>query len=1125
MIRDRHYKAILQGLADGPDPDAFERCAQDLLREIYPTLTPVEGGRDFGMDGLDTSDPEQPTILVATTAQDVRRNLVGSLWSHKRQAPNIGARHVVVATTQDATGPLIERLRGAATDEGFQLVNVHGQRWFSDLLYRQSRWARELLGLSGQPSALSAVPVSSRPMNNLPLVGRDADRQWLADSSGDIVVTGHPASGKTHLLRQFVDQGWLFMVDADREGIANAVRESQPDAIIVDDAHADLNSLGSLRQLRTEINAEFRIVAVTWPGDIDGVASTLAVSHESVLDLHVLSRDEILEIVKASGIAGPVELQRAIVNQSAGRPGLAATLCDVAWRGDLDALLSGDLLLREIGMALTRVGDSEGMQVLAVMALAGDMGASVDDVAAILGLNLAESRNSLVLLGHTGVFRAAFLADKVKVWPLELRFAAVGDAFFSDQPYQNLPLAPAIQQLDETKVAGSLVGAALMGAQVPSVTIEPILVRSGSPDDFEGYAQIGEQQAVFALNARPEWLTEIAPHSLLTSPLETLEMLLERAVGDRRPQHSNPNHPFRIVKDWVERAPYARGIQLDRRELLAKVATGYAAGAGNPQVVLEALCIAMNVKYESASMDAGVGRTLTIGSGLVSRECLQGLIVLWPSVLKVIPGGGPQGYAILLGMLHDWAYYGLRPKQPPEDIQDLMRLHASRMATDLATKFSEHPGILASISEFSKRAELGIDVSVPCVYEILYPQEDYSVFGNEGMEGMERQERIRRERARKLAAALDPYGPGEVLAMVRDAKRAAAEVNKIWPDVTGEFAEELARRAADPYAWAERAINDGLGLAVIEPLLRAARAKDRDRTLPLILRALKSEYAQGAGVCIVLTAEDPLEDELESMLEIIHLFKSTIGPYLIQNRIPRPTIRRLLVHPSPDVVEMTAIYLWHHDSQPHVPEDLVEDWRAAMLRAPANDYMILRIFEHETCLFAEWLLGYLSSGAVKDSYRIERDIEKAFDRLSTDQRTNALSVVQEESAFSSSWIVSRLVGDNVAVFRRLLTMNNLATVRGVGFARGVSDAKIKAACEADWEPGRIASAIMSPIGIVSSWSGDESEYWAKRRDCFAWISKSEDPRIAGVGRAIHEYAQREIDDALRRERDWGAYGL
>ena len=59
--------------------------------------------------------------------------------SSEPQAPRFGisdARHAVVATTQVATGSLIDDLRGAAADEGFQLVNVHGRRAFADLLYR-----------------------------------------------------------------------------------------------------------------------------------------------------------------------------------------------------------------------------------------------------------------------------------------------------------------------------------------------------------------------------------------------------------------------------------------------------------------------------------------------------------------------------------------------------------------------------------------------------------------------------------------------------------------------------------------------------------------------------------------------------------------------------------------------------------------------------------------------------------------------------------------------------------------------------------------------------------------------------------------------------------------------------
>ena len=1077
------------------------------------------------MDGLDASDPEQPMILAATTGQRVKRNLVESLRSHKHQGRNIGARHVVVATTQAATGTLIEDLRGAATDEGFQLVNVHGRREFADLLYRKSHWPRELLGLSGDLSALSAVPVSSRPMNNLPLVGRDADRQWLADSSGDIVVSGYPASGKTHLLRQFVDHGWLFMVDADRGRIANAVRDLKPDAIIVDDAHADLRSLVSLRQLRTEINAEFRIVAVTWPGDIDGVASTLAVFQDSVRDLRPLSLDEVLEIVKAAGIAGPVELQRAIVNQSGGRPGLTATLCEVAWRGDLRALLSGGLLLREIGTAITNVGDVNGVQVLEVMALAGDSGASLEDVSNVLGLNVAESQRSLARLGHTGVFRAASLTGRTTIWPRELRFAAVGKAFFSPAPYQNLPLAPAMQHLDESGFAGSLVGAALMGAQVPSATIEPILRRSGSVDDFKGYARIGEQQAVFALNARPEWLTAIAPHSLLTCPVETLQMLLERAIGDRRPQHSTPDHPLRIVTDWVESASYSGSEQLKRRSVLADVAVSYADNCGDPQVVLEALCCAMNPKSESINMDAGSGMRVTLQFGLVSHECLNGLIQLWPAVLNVLPTEGPQDYSVLVGMIADWAYYGARPKLPPEDIQELMRLHAARMATDLAKKCSEHPGVLASISQFSQRAECEIDGAVPSVYEILYPQEDYSVVGDEGMEGMERQERIRREKARGLAADLEPHGPGKVLAMVLEAARQAAEVNKTWPDMTGEVATEIARWTDDPFAWAEEAVDCGLSADVVTPLLRAARTKDRERALPMVIRALKSEQTQGAGVSVVLTAADPVEVELQTALGVVAKVPGLIATSVLRKEIPNSTIRWLLNHPSPDVAETAAANLWRHDSRPRVPEDLFKDWWVAMLRAPARHWATPIVFESEPRLFAEWLLTYLASDSVRESYRIERDIEKAFDKLSTEQRVNALAVIQEESSFALASMVSRIVGEDVAVFSLLLTMEKLANVHEAGFAGGVSDEKIRAACDAGWQPGRIASAIMSPIGIWASWTGNESNYWEERRERFAGFSKSVDPRIAAVGSAIHEYAQRRIDHALQGERDQGVYGL
>jgi hypothetical protein len=51
MTRDPFYPQILAGLRGRLDPELFERCAADLLRTIYPTLVPLRGGNDAGMNG------------------------------------------------------------------------------------------------------------------------------------------------------------------------------------------------------------------------------------------------------------------------------------------------------------------------------------------------------------------------------------------------------------------------------------------------------------------------------------------------------------------------------------------------------------------------------------------------------------------------------------------------------------------------------------------------------------------------------------------------------------------------------------------------------------------------------------------------------------------------------------------------------------------------------------------------------------------------------------------------------------------------------------------------------------------------------------------------------------------
>jgi len=51
MIRDPSYREIEARLSGKSDPELFEECAGDLLRTVHPTLVPIRGGDDAGMDG------------------------------------------------------------------------------------------------------------------------------------------------------------------------------------------------------------------------------------------------------------------------------------------------------------------------------------------------------------------------------------------------------------------------------------------------------------------------------------------------------------------------------------------------------------------------------------------------------------------------------------------------------------------------------------------------------------------------------------------------------------------------------------------------------------------------------------------------------------------------------------------------------------------------------------------------------------------------------------------------------------------------------------------------------------------------------------------------------------------
>ena len=173
MLRDPFYQQIVDRLNQRLDPELFERCAAVLLRQMYPTLAPIRGGNDAGMDGAIADDEGTAFPLICTTSGNVLANLRRSLNSYVEKGG--GRRKAIVATSRSLTAPKRRNLEEAASKLGFTLVQVYDQAVIADLLYASPEWCRELLALIGKPAALSMLPLTNRPSMSCKLVGREDD--------------------------------------------------------------------------------------------------------------------------------------------------------------------------------------------------------------------------------------------------------------------------------------------------------------------------------------------------------------------------------------------------------------------------------------------------------------------------------------------------------------------------------------------------------------------------------------------------------------------------------------------------------------------------------------------------------------------------------------------------------------------------------------------------------------------------------------------------------------------------------------------------------------------------------------------------------------------------------------
>lgn len=1021
---DPHYDDIVSKLNGHLDPEKFERCAVDLLRPLYPKLVWIKGGSDGGFDGaIPTTEGRMP--LIATTGRNVKRNLLDSLNRAIRRggAPKMA----LFATSRRITPQTRARMIKEAHDLGVKLHDPYDQEWFACALHGHSDWCKRLLNLSGRPSVLSTIPSTRRPLIGDRVIGREAELERLRNTNEDMVLIGPPGSGKTFLLRALaVEQRAWFVLDwDDLSALSNAIRDLKSalgphrrdcaPALIVDDAHIRPEFPGRLAHLRTQIDADFRIIASTWPGDADQVIDGLSIAEPQVVELVPIDADTMVEIIKAVGIHGPNPLIRNIVRQAQGQPGLAATLAHFCLQGNVSRAFSGEGFADQMLPHLKRLVGDSCSPLLGVFALGGDAGVTIDNAAALLNNTpITQLATTLSRLAAAGVLRQDH-RRAISVWPESFRWVLVRDTFFSNGPGSLDYRTVRGMVENDASTLKALIGARSRGAQIPE--LEQLLEIASNHHLWCCYAEIGPVAVRHVLNGHPELLPRVSAPALRHLPSLTIPLLLSAAIGDERSLHPHPDHPLRKIEDWALHSAVDVEVMLRRREDLIRAAIAWWQEPKEAEIAVRAICIALAPGFDYLETDPGKGMTFLCTSGLLPPEVLSKLLDLemWPSVFAKLQSHSEElPWVHFLDLLEKW----LRPGRVRARDRALFRNFASVLLHDLAAISRDERGVQHRLFEISCRTDIKAQLTLDPEFEGFYPQRNRDPHEQQRLKAI--------DYARRCASAWVFCGPDQVAARTARLERDALVAGVAGVRSTWALASRLGDLVSDPAEWAETFVGHGLGADLVEPFAARAIKNEVGDWVELLAQCLQDKKYRAMAFRILITSQDPPEQLLKGALRLAPSLHMMIHECCLIG-IPVSTMRLLLTGEE-EVALSAAVGEWLADEKGSVRPTLRDVWKKAILNAKRTntsdgEYWLGEILLSDLNLAVEWLCAQVAEEELL-AHRIDALFEKIIPALTAEQRIFLLLRLR---CGGIERLVRLLVADDVGVYEHLLCLEHLRT--------------------------------------------------------------------------------------------------
>ena len=958
MVRDPLYRAIESRLGERLDPELFERCVVELLRDVHPGIVPIPGGDDGGLDGAISGGEATAIPLIVTTAEDVLGNLERNLDSYRRTGGL--ASQAVLATSQALTPRRRRNLEKRARENGFTLRNIHDRADLVGRLYRNPSWRMELLGLPGHPPALSALPDKAGSRWTMSLIGRDREMAWLRRATGDVVVVGQPGVGKTALLEEFATEGGgLFVVSRDLGRIADAYREERPARVFVDDAHLRGSLVARLTRLREEIGADFAVVATVWPGHEDDVRRELRCSSDALLAVGGLDRTTAADIVRQVHSAFSDALVGEILDQSvddrpsidprtpeyhAGghvRPGLAVTLARAVATGGFAEMVTGRPLLSELRRDAGL--DEPELDFLGAFALGGAAGMRLASVARALRERETDVRQALLRVSGTGILREVRVpgdpgaqSSAVAIHPGHLRIALVARTFFSGAA--SLTLEPVLSRaVDAAACTGTLIGVlARLGPSLGDAERERlhVLIRShlekqAGPFIGQGlwasYARTGPKAAGWILDEHPARMTHVAAALLGVVPHKALGHLVSAVL--LRPEDAEVLG--RSIRAWVLAGlPGDDAVNRRRhlvRELAKRARDGDLIGLtrSTRHTVSQLLGASFSLSFEEARDDPVRITTVRFTFGSLPAADVRQVADLWTAALPVFRALGGGGLVCARNVVEHWLHQSR--ERDEFDRAEAAREGAARMLPGVLDLTGGEAGILLWANRLANRH--GLEVGLPEAGDStlcrLFPDpwevESWSTSG-----------RTLDAAASGLARDWLSEGPEAVVARMMHYHHQGQLMGYHFVSVLEEIPLHLAQHVDDPAAWLEELVARGATPGWVIPFLEAAALLPGESGHAWEAVARDGRYDQ---VCVRVGLGTARPDD--GIADLV-MERATTCPdflyYFIRSReVAGEWKLRLLRHQDPGVRSRAARGVWEAEGKRRPGGRLGVAWEEAVL--------------------------------------------------------------------------------------------------------------------------------------------------------------------------------------------------